>query len=113
MRFAARPRDARARYDFQSALRANALAFTAIGIRNAANSDTTVVNEPGLAAKSLTKAPPTFRRAGISTAVIENQTAYVAGWLKKLRDDCKLLIQVAEQAQRAADFILTRVARLE
>jgi len=35
--------------------------------------------------------------AGISTAVIENQAAYVAGWLKKLRDDPKLLIHAAAQ----------------
>ena len=46
--------------------------------------------------------------AGISTAVIENQAAYVAGWLKKLRDDSKLLIYAAAQAQKAADFILNR-----
>ncbi len=43
---------------------------------------------------------------GISTAVIENQAAYVAGWLKKLRDDRKLLIHAAAQAQHAADYIL-------
>jgi antirestriction protein ArdC len=41
--------------------------------------------------------------AGISTAVIENQAAYVAGWLNKLRDDRKLLIHAAAQAQHAAD----------
>lgn len=46
--------------------------------------------------------------AGISTAVLENQAAYVAGWLKKLRDDRKLLIYAAAQAQKAADFILNR-----
>ena len=48
--------------------------------------------------------------AGISNAVIDNQTAYIAGWLKqlKLRDDRKLLIQAAAQAQRAADYILGR-----
>jgi len=28
----------------------------------------------------------------------------VVGWLKKLRDDRKLLIHAAAQAQRAADF---------
>ena len=48
--------------------------------------------------------------AGISTAVIENQAAYVAGWLNKLRDDRKLLIHAAAQAQRAADYILGRNA---
>ena len=31
-----------------------------------------------------------------------------AGWLKKLRDDRKLLILAAAQAQRAADYILGR-----
>src|SRR6202035_431047 len=46
--------------------------------------------------------------AGISNAVIANQAAYVAGWLKKLRDDRKLLVHSAAQAQHAADFILSR-----
>jgi len=32
----------------------------------------------------------------------------VAGWLKKLRDDRKLLIHAAAQAQKAADYILNR-----
>jgi antirestriction protein ArdC len=44
--------------------------------------------------------------AGITAAVIENQAAYVAGWLKKLRDDRKLLIHAAARAQHAADYIL-------
>ncbi len=46
--------------------------------------------------------------AGISNVVLENQAAYVAGWLKKLRDGRKLLIHAAAQAQRAADYILNR-----
>lgn len=48
--------------------------------------------------------------AGISNAVICNQAGYVAGWLKKLRDDRKLLIHAAAQAQRAADYILNRTS---
>jgi len=44
--------------------------------------------------------------AGITAAVIENQAAYLAGWLGKLRDDRKLLIHAAAQAQHAADYIL-------
>ena len=44
--------------------------------------------------------------AGITAAVIENQAAYLAGWLKKLRDERKLLIHAAAQAQHAADYIL-------
>jgi len=51
--------------------------------------------------------------AGISNAVIQNQAGYVAGWLKKLRDDRKLLIHAAAQAQRAADFILGRKVCVE
>jgi antirestriction protein ArdC len=46
--------------------------------------------------------------AGISPVVIENQAAYLAGWLGKLRDDRKLLIHAAAQAQPAADYILNR-----
>ncbi|MBF6570963.1 MAG: DUF1738 domain-containing protein [Candidatus Binataceae bacterium] len=46
--------------------------------------------------------------AGISNAVLENQAAYVAGWLKKLRDDRRLLIHAAAQAQHAADYVLGR-----
>ena len=51
--------------------------------------------------------------AGISTAVIQNQAAYLAGWLSKLRDDRKLLIHAAAQAQRAADFVLNRQPRCD
>jgi antirestriction protein ArdC len=47
--------------------------------------------------------------AEISNEVIHNQASYVAGWLKKLRDDRKLLIHAAAQAQRAADYILNRI----
>jgi antirestriction protein ArdC len=53
-------------------------------------------------------APYLCAEAGISPAVIENQAAYIAGWLKKLRDDRKLVVHAAAQAQRAADFILNR-----
>jgi antirestriction protein ArdC len=33
---------------------------------------------------------------------------YIVGWLKKLRDDRKLLIHAAAQAQHAADYIFGR-----
>jgi len=46
--------------------------------------------------------------AGISNEVIYNQAS--SGWLKKLRDDRKLLIHAAAQAQRAADYILNRTS---
>ena len=48
--------------------------------------------------------------SGISHAVIYNQAAYVSGWLKKLRDDRKLLVHAAAQSQRAADYILNRTS---
>lgn len=43
--------------------------------------------------------------ANIQPAVIENQAAYLAGWLKQLKSDKKLVISAAGQAQRAADWI--------
>jgi len=43
--------------------------------------------------------------AGIQPAVIENQAAYLAGWCKQLKEDKKLVISAAGQAQRAADWI--------
>jgi antirestriction protein ArdC len=43
--------------------------------------------------------------AGIQPVVIENQTAYLAGWLKQLKSDKKLVVSAAGQAQRAADWI--------
>jgi antirestriction protein ArdC len=46
--------------------------------------------------------------AGISNAVIDNQAAYLSGWLARLRADRKLLIHAAAQAQRAADYVLNR-----
>jgi antirestriction protein ArdC len=85
-------------------------------------------NEKRLARESILEAPPfgslTYSveelvaemgaaylcaESGISPAVIENQAAYVAGWLKKLRDDRRLVIRAAAQAQRAADYVSGRL----
>ena len=46
--------------------------------------------------------------ARISEGVIENQTAYIQGWLKKLKNDKKLVVVAAAQAQKAADYVLNR-----
>lgn len=46
--------------------------------------------------------------SGISPAVIENQAAYIQGWLKALKNDSKLLVNAAAQAQKAADYIMGR-----
>jgi antirestriction protein ArdC len=44
--------------------------------------------------------------AGISPAVLENQTGYIQGWLGKLQGDKRMVVIAAAQAQRAADYIL-------
>lgn len=46
--------------------------------------------------------------AGIEQQTIENSVAYIQGWLKALKNDKKLAIIAAGQAQKAADFILRR-----
>jgi antirestriction protein ArdC len=43
--------------------------------------------------------------AGIQPTLIENQAAYLGGWLTKIKADKKLVISAAGQAQRAADWI--------
>lgn len=39
---------------------------------------------------------------------VENTAAYLASWISRLRDDKRLLIRAASQAQKAADHILDR-----
>lgn len=43
--------------------------------------------------------------AGIHPPVIENQAAYISGWLGQLKQDKKLVIHAAAAGQRAADWI--------
>jgi antirestriction protein ArdC len=45
-------------------------------------------------------------QAEIADRTIDNSAAYVAEWLKRIKDDKKLIVHAAAQAQRAADFIL-------
>ena len=47
--------------------------------------------------------------AGIAPPVIENQAAYLAGWLKVLKTDRRAIVTAAGQAEKAADLILGRV----
>jgi len=51
--------------------------------------------------------------AGISPAVLENQAAYVQGWLAKLRSDKRMVVIAAAPAQKAADYILDRTSCAE
>lgn len=42
----------------------------------------------------------------IEQDTIENQTSYIKSWLKKLKSDPKILIESAQAAQKAIDYIL-------
>ncbi len=46
--------------------------------------------------------------AGIDPVTLPNASAYVAGWLKVLRGDSRMVVQAAAAAQKAADHILGR-----
>jgi antirestriction protein ArdC len=43
---------------------------------------------------------------GIENITLNNSAAYIQGWLNALKDDKKLVIMAAAQAQKAADYIL-------
>jgi antirestriction protein ArdC len=45
---------------------------------------------------------------GILEPCIDRSSAYIAGWLKALKNDRKLVVVAAAQAQKAADYILNR-----
>lgn len=40
--------------------------------------------------------------------VVDNQAAYLAGWIKTLKSDSRAVVSAAAAAQRAADYILRR-----
>lgn len=44
--------------------------------------------------------------SGILDTCVEQSAAYIQGWLRKLRDDRRLVVVAAAQAQKAADYIL-------
>ena len=43
---------------------------------------------------------------GIENKTINNSVAYINSWLQKLRNDKKLIVHAAAQAQKASDYIL-------
>ncbi len=43
--------------------------------------------------------------AGIENKTIDNSAAYINGWLQRLQNNPKWLVQAAAQAQKAADYI--------
>ncbi len=50
---------------------------------------------------------------GILDIQIDQTAAYIDGWLRSLRNDRKLVVTAAAQAQKAADYILDRSFRTE
>ena len=46
--------------------------------------------------------------AGIEQATLENSAAYLKHWIQRLKDDSKLLVSAASQAQKACDYILAK-----
>ncbi|CAN5908081.1 zincin-like metallopeptidase domain-containing protein [soil metagenome] len=49
-------------------------------------------------------------QGGISPATLENQTAYLGSWVKKLRSEPKWIIEAAAHASKAADLVLGKRA---
>src|SRR4030095_16427188 len=47
-------------------------------------------------------------QAGIAERTLDNSAAYVAAWLQRLKDDRRLVVHAAAQAQKAADYVLGR-----
>jgi antirestriction protein ArdC len=45
---------------------------------------------------------------GIESVTLNNSAAYVGGWIKELKNDKRLVVMAAAQAQKSADFILGR-----
>ena len=48
--------------------------------------------------------------AGIEPDTLDDSAAYIANWLRKLRNDNRCVVHAAAQAQRAADYIRDRKA---
>ncbi len=46
--------------------------------------------------------------SGIENRTIDNTASYVAGWLKAIKEDKKIVIIAAAAAQKAADYILNK-----
>jgi antirestriction protein ArdC len=43
---------------------------------------------------------------GIETKTIDNSASYLAGWLRVLRQDSRLVVTAAAQAQKSSDYII-------
>src|SRR5258706_5305718 len=50
--------------------------------------------------------------SGILDTSIQNSSAYINGWLSKIKNDKRLIVQAAGRAQRAVDFIINQPASI-
>ena len=50
---------------------------------------------------------------GIEQQTITNSVAYLQGWMKALKNDKKLILKAASQAQTATDYILNNHLELQ
>jgi antirestriction protein ArdC len=48
--------------------------------------------------------------AGIQSRTLDNSASYLQSWINRLRSDSHLIVSAASQAQKAADYILSRTA---
>jgi antirestriction protein ArdC len=48
-------------------------------------------------------------QAGIVDGTLDNSASYIASWLATIKQDAKMVVQAAAQAQKAADYILGRM----
>jgi antirestriction protein ArdC len=48
--------------------------------------------------------------AGIESRTLDNSASYLQSWINRLRSDSRLIVSAASQAQKAADYILSRTA---
>ena len=48
--------------------------------------------------------------SGIENHTINNSAAYIQSWIKALKDDKKMIVQAASAAQKAANYILDKLA---
>ena len=58
-------------------------------------------------------APFLCAQGGIENATVNRSASYIAGWLQALQDDRRMVIVAAAQAQKAADYIVGKLAERE
>jgi len=46
--------------------------------------------------------------AGIESRTLDNSASYLQSWINRLRSDSRLIVSAASQAQKAADYILSK-----